>query len=266
MTTEQPARPLPSGPGLLVLPARYTASGALLAQAAEARGMVAEQLPPCRTVPEWAPAAGPAHLYGGPQFAAAVAPRLGLRLLAPTPDWPVHLPHTFTGRTVRRMVLAEARALREPFFAKPRPPAEGTFPADVYGSGDRLPADLPGGLPAQVSEVVAFGAEFRLFLLDGAVRTGSRYATLGRLDPAPLGGCPELAGVLGFAGDLVDAIGHTLPRACVLDVGELLGPGRRRGRWAVVAAGAAWSGHLYASEPDRALDVVLASTEPASGA
>ncbi|MGP3953154.1 ATP-grasp domain-containing protein [Streptomyces sp. 7N604] len=251
----------PHVPGLLVLTPQYTATGALLAQVAEDRGMAVEQLPPHRTVPERLRGVRPVHLYGGPLFAAAVAPQLGVSLLEPSPHWLTGLPYRFTGRTVRELPLSSARELRHPFFAKP--PVDKTFAADVYPSGTRLPADLPGATPVQVSEIVDFAAEFRLFVLDGDIRTGSRYATYGRLDPAPIASCPEGEDVLDFARDLLASCGHTLPRACVLDVGRITASsGGGEGRWAVVEAKMAWFSHLYASDAERALDVVLEATVP----
>ncbi|WP_432097311.1 ATP-grasp domain-containing protein [Streptomyces sp. bgisy100] len=248
-------------PGLLVLTPQYTSTGALLAQAAAGRGLAVEQLPPSRTVPDRLRELRPAHLYGGPLFAAAVAPQLGVTLLEPAADWLLSLPRRFTGRTIRELPLSTARELPHAFFAKP--PVDKTFAADVYPDGQALPDHLPAGTPVQVSEIVTFAAEFRLFLLDGEIRTGSRYATYGRLDPAPLASCPERAEVEGFVQELLAAHGWTLPRACVLDVGRVLGRQGLEAQWAVVEANMAWFSHLYASDPERALDVVLESAVPA---
>jgi hypothetical protein len=219
--------------------------------------MEVEQLP-SRTVPERLRGVRPVHLYGGPLFAAAVAPRLGISLLEPAADWLIRLPHRLTGRTIRELPLSAARDLTGSFFAKP--PTDKIFVADVYASGGRLPADLPATTRVQVSEVVTFAAEFRLFLLDGEIRTGGRYVTYGRLDPAPLGDCPEHSGLLAFTRELLTSHGSTLPRACVLDIGLMHDRTADGGtRWAVVEANMAWFSHLYASDADRALDVVLAS-------
>ncbi|MEY9863606.1 hypothetical protein ABH935_009259 [Catenulispora sp. GAS73] len=50
--------------------------------------------------------------------------------------------------------------------------------AGVYADGTRLPGPdkLPAQTPVQVSEIVTFAREHRLFVLDGEVRTASRYA------------------------------------------------------------------------------------------
>ncbi|MEV6317600.1 ATP-grasp domain-containing protein [Streptomyces sp. NPDC051776] len=250
-------------PGLLVLTSQYTSSGALLAQAAADRGMLVEQLPPCRRVPEPLRDIRPAHLYGGPRFTAAVAPQIGVKPLEPAARWLSRLPYRFVSRAIRELPLSAARQLQQPFFAKPL--ADKAFPTDVYASGVRLPGGLPDATPVQVSEIVTFAAEFRLFVLDGEVRTGSRYATFCRLDPAPLTHCPERDELLDFAKDLLTARARSLPRAFVLDLG-LMADFEGAGPWAVVEAGPAWFSPLYASEAGEVLDVVLESVAPADEA
>ncbi|MFG2194719.1 ATP-grasp domain-containing protein [Streptomyces sp. NPDC048639] len=251
-------------PGLLVLTPQYTSSGARLAQAAAERGLLVEELPPSRRIPEPLRDIRPAHLYGGPRFAAAVAPQIGAKLLDPAAHWLARLPYRFVSRAIRELPLSAARELQQPFFAKPL--ADKTFPTDVYASGVRLPGGLPDATPVQVSEIVTFAAEFRLFVLDGEIRTGSRYATFGRLDPAPLASCPEHDDLLDFAHDLLTARAHTLPRAFVLDVGPMVADVGGEGPWAVVEAGPGWFSPLYASDVDAALDVVLESVTPADDA
>lgn len=106
-----------------------------------------------------------------------------------------------------------------------------------------------------VSDIVAFAVEYRLFLLDGEVRTGSRYLTHGELDVVPLDEDPRRAEVLAFAQHLASPY---LPSAVVVDVGLLV----EGSRWAVVEANAAWASGHYACDPDAALDVVLHAARP----
>ncbi|GAA3050006.1 hypothetical protein Aglo01_22950 [Actinokineospora globicatena] len=110
--------------------------------------------------------------------------------------------------------------------------------------------------------MVEFAAEFRLFVLDGVVRAGSRYATWGRLDPEPLGRDVRGARVLGFAAEFLSGVGDTLPSGVVLDIG-LVGPPGAPGRdVAVVEANMAWFSRTYQAEPGGALDTVLRSAGP----
>ncbi len=246
---------------LALAPHRST-TAALLAGAARERGMDVVVLPgdgvPGRL-------RGSAHYYGGPRFASAVAGRLGAALLEPDDGWLDGLPRAFTGRRVRRVPLDEARRAPGPQFVKP--PTDKSFPAAVHETGDtlRTPAGHPHDTLVQVSEVVVWVREFRLFLLDGEIRTGSRYATFGRLDAAPLTGHPDEGAVRAFARQLMGECGTTLPSGVVVDVWlmrEADGDGPER--WAVVEANMAWFSNVYAADPARALDVVLRSAGPAA--
>ncbi|MCR8943339.1 ATP-grasp domain-containing protein [Streptomyces sp. OUCMDZ-4982] len=246
-----------SRPGLLALAPHRSTTAALLADAARGRGMEVAVLP-VGGVPERYAGRGDAHYYGGPRFAARVARPLAVALLEPDDGWLDGLPYAFTGRHIRRLPLSGARSLPGPLFAKP--PTDKSFPAAVYGSGAELP-DVAGDPLVQVGSVVTWAEEFRLFLLDGEIRTGSRYAVHGLLDPAPLAGHPRESAVRAFARRLVEACGTTLPGAVVLDVGRTVPP-TGPGGWAVVEANMAWFSNVYAADPGRALDVVLRSAGP----
>jgi hypothetical protein len=109
---------------------------------------------------------------------------------------------------------------------------------------------------------VTFLVEYRLFVLDGAVRAASRYATGGRLDPAALDMCRHRSAVLDFAAGLLDACADTLPSAVVVDVGLASNADTGEERWTVVEANMAWFCTGYAADPDRLLDVVLRAAGP----
>ncbi|MGW9245857.1 MULTISPECIES: ATP-grasp domain-containing protein [unclassified Streptomyces] len=249
-----------SGPGFLALAPHRSGTASLLAGAARRRGMEVTVLP-ADGVPERYRGRADAHYYGGPRFAARVAGPLGVALLEPHDGWLDALPLAHTGRDIRRMPLSEARRRTGPLFVKP--PTDKSFPAAVHPDGASLPPPPPGsGDPlVQISEVVTWEDEFRLFLLDGEIRTGSQYAVYGRLDAAPLTGHPQEAAVRAFARRLTEERGNTLPGAVVVDVGRMRRPGRAPA-WAVVEANMAWFSTVYAADPDRALDVVLRSAGP----
>ncbi|MET9975657.1 ATP-grasp domain-containing protein [Streptomyces microflavus] len=252
---------MPSRAGFLALAPHRSTTAALLADAARRRSMEVTVLP-VGTVPDRYRERGDGHYYGGPRFAARVARQLGVALLEPDEGWLDALPYAFTGRRVRRVPLSEARRLPGPLFAKP--PTDKSFPAAVYGSGAELPP-AAGDPPVQVSSVVTWAEEFRLFLLDGEIRTGSRYAVHGLLDAAPLAGHPQESAVRAFARRLTASCGDTLPGAVVVDVGRISPPARSAGTgsWAVVEANMAWFSNVYAADPGGALDVVLRAAGPA---
>jgi hypothetical protein len=205
------------------------------------------------------------YWYGGPlAYDRRIAGVLDLGLLEPSDGWLAALPEEFTGRHVELTTLAEAWQARHPVFVKP--PSAKSFPAAVYADGSRLPRtgeDVGPETPVLVSDIVTFAVEYRLFVLDGRVVTGSRYAVYGRLDPAPLDGDGRQSEVLRFADRLLTAEGHSLPSAVTVDVGLVQDPDRGgRERWAVVEANMPWFSHSYGARVERVLDVVLRAAGP----
>ncbi|GLZ33769.1 hypothetical protein Lesp02_59570 [Lentzea sp. NBRC 105346] len=210
-----------------------------LYQAARARGMAVVSTPP---------EGGRVHYYGGPRYADRLA--LDLALLEPPDAWLPSLPWELTRRRIEAMTLGEARSLEGPVFVKP--PSDKGFPARVY-RGD-LPG-LPHDTAVLVSEVVEFAVEYRLHVLDGELHTGSRYATWGLLDPAPLGA------EAGRLREFVRAL-PSLPSAVVVDVGLIGPPDDPRADLVVVEANMAWFSQPYLGDPGRVLDVVLRAAGP----
>ena len=232
----------------LVLPPRLTDSARSLRDTAQARGMRTVHLPTFE-VPADLQAQ---HLHAGPSFADAVADRLGIALLEAPADWLATLPKEFTRREIQAMPLAEAYALRRPVFVKS--PNDKGITARVYADGSRLPgpdAVDPTTL-VLVSDVTTFTSEFRLYLLDGRVHTGARYAAHGKLSLGPLS-----PAATAFAVDLLAGCARTLPSAIVVDIGTVADDG-----WAVIEANAAWASGRYTADPDAALDVVLRTAAP----
>ncbi|MFJ9455673.1 ATP-grasp domain-containing protein [Kitasatospora sp. NPDC101447] len=243
---------------VLLTSAQPTSTTALLVEAAARRGLTTAVLHGPETVRQLA--GRPVHWYGGPLAAARIAAPLGLALLEPEDDWLARLPEEFTRRRIELTTLAEAWTLRHPAFVKP--PADKSLPPAVYPDGSRLPRTgerIGPDTPVLVSEPVTFAAEYRLFVRDGEVLTGSRYARFGRLDPAPT--TPE---AVAFARRLLAAVGDTLPGAVALDVGPIADPYDPAERWAVVEANLPWFAHCYAADPERVLDVVLRAAGPAA--
>ncbi|MGX1883074.1 ATP-grasp domain-containing protein [Streptomyces sp. NPDC055287] len=247
---------MPTPVRTLALSPRVTATGHALAAAARRRGMG------CETLREWRAPDRPdgiCSLYAGPLFADAVADGLGLGLLEAPMEWLAALPCELTRRHIEFTTVARARTLRRPAFVKP--PNDKSFPARVYPDGSGLPGPdaVDDETPVLVSDIVAFTAEYRLFVLDGAVVTGSRYAVRGALDVVPLEEDPLHGEALDFASLLFAPGVPPLPSAVVVDVGTA------DGQWAVVEANAAWASGHYACDSDAVLDVVLRAARPTAG-
>lgn len=245
-----------SSPPVLVFPPRFNDTARVLSEAAVRRGLHTETLSTWR-VPGHLRGHGAAYLYAGPLFADAVGAELNLALLQPPQDFLPSLDAAFLGREVRLATIAQARAIRRPVFVKP--PADKHFPAKVYADGSKLPGPdaVDDDMPVLISDVVRFLVEYRLFVLDGAIHTGSRYATDGNLDIAPLDAAdPDTAVALDFTADVLQATAANLPSAVVIDVGLLQSDDGAR-RPAVIEANMAWASGHYAANPDRVLDVIL---------
>ncbi|WP_033215416.1 ATP-grasp domain-containing protein [Kitasatospora phosalacinea] len=241
----------------LLLAPRINGTGLQLRTAAGRRGLRAFTAPSWRAPQELL--GERVHLYGGPLFADAVGRELGLAPLEPSDGWLAALPREATGRRVELTTLAQARRLSGPAFVKA--PADKHFAARVYPDGAALPGPelLDGGTPVLVSEVVRFEVEYRLFVLDGAVRAASRYALDGGLAVAGHESAGrDGTGLSAFAADVLAAsVGPAaLPSAAVVDLG------RTGAGWAVVEANAAWASGGYACDPDAVLDVVLRAAGP----
>ncbi|WP_443051440.1 ATP-grasp domain-containing protein [Streptomyces sp. NBC_00234] len=231
----------------LLLPPRLTASAEALRDAARRRGLRTVHLS-TSTVPADVRAE---HLHAGPGFADIVAPALNIALLQAPEDWLARLPREFTGREITFGPIRDAYDLRRPAFVKS--PNDKQIPALVYTDGSRLPGpdSVDPHMPVLISDVVEFVTEYRLYLLNGTVHTGSQYAQRGRLSPGPLH-----KDAAAFGTELLAECRDTLPSAIVVDVGMA------DGRWSVIEANAAWASGMYASDPQRALDVVLQAAGP----
>jgi hypothetical protein len=249
-------------PALLLAPQRSSTS-LLLAQAAARRCLEVVVLDSPGVVE--AMAGRHVHWYGGPLAADRIIGRLALALLEPGDDWLTVLSEGFTGRRIELTTPSQAWTVPRPVFVKP--PSDKQFPAAVYTDGSRLPRHgerIGPDTAVLVSDVVTFAVEYRLFVLDGQVVTGSRYARFGHLDTAPLDGDRNEREVRAFARGLLEAEGDSLPSAVAVDVGLIQDPDTGHEQWAVVEANMPWFAHSYAAAPDAVLDVVLRASGPQS--
>ena len=235
---------------VLLTSGQQTSTAGLLTEAARKRGMEVREGGDLRGLE-----GRTVHWYGGPAAAERVATQLGIGLLEPPDDWLVGLPEEFTGRRIELTTISEAWSVREPRFVKP--PRDKTFPAAVYSDGSQLTQSVGPDTPVLMSEVVSFAAEYRMFVLDREVVTGSRYSVHGRLEVGPLE-----REAREFAVRLLDASGNDLPNAVAIDVGLIQDRSTGRKTWAAVEANMAWFAHCYAADPERVLDVVLKATGP----
>lgn len=238
----------------LLLPPKFSHESNLIRRAAEKRGWEVIRLQ------RWQ---APEHLigetvaiYAEPLFAAKIAEDLQTSFPEPPDDWLVHLNYDMVLRRIRFTTLAEARQLEAPHFVKPA--NFKTFKASVFEHGKDLPEEeaAAGTEPVLIAEIVHFLTEFRVFLVDGKAVAASVYwrngATAEKDGEWPASE-EELAMARQMAEEAFEETKDILPRAVVIDVGEIEGKG-----WAVIEANPAWGSGLYGCDPDAVLDVLTA--------
>ena len=189
--------------------------------------------------------------YGSLLFAEVIASQLNWTLRFNDFDWLSTLPPEFLGRSVDFMPLGKARELGETKFIKPAD--DKCFAARVYQPGELEFHELVElQTPTLVSDVVAFTSEYRCFVMNGTVRTWSRYASFGELVQRDEYGQedPVLGTPVAFVESLLKRV---VAQPSVIDVGVV------DGRWAVVESNPAWASGLYGCEPTAALQVIAAA-------
>ena len=190
-------------------------------------------------------------LHGGTTFCRQVAAALGGRVIEPADDLLPGLPERFRKRHVELTTLAKARSRTDLRFVKPV--NDKFFAAGVYEWPDDIPqTDKGDEIAVLVAEPVRWLVEYRLFVLDGVVKTLSpyRWAEDDRPDAS------TQAEALAFGALVLDEAGELLPRAVVVDVGIIDGAG-----WAVVEANTAVMSGIYDCEPEAVLEVSAAGIE-----
>lgn len=200
-------------------------------------------------------------LYGETLLADALTEPLGLAFLEPTADWLPSLPEGYRKRAVRLATLADARALTRRSFVKP--PDEKWFAARVYESGAAI--EVAEGMEDEyavlIAEPVIFEVEYRFFVLERAVATGSIYIRGGAIARSGEGEWPsdpaETEAATAFLQTMLRDPAVELPAAVVIDVGRVQDRG-----WAVVEANPAWASGVCDADPLAVLDVLRRATVP----
>lgn len=239
---------------LLLLPPRYTEDSIILWQCASQLGWDTQRVYTWRVEEAWKTDYARIAIYGEPVFADVMAQQLDMLLLEPPFEWLTTLPAIFVQREIVYTTYTHARDISGPHFIKP---ADGkTFEAKVYASGAELPAyEEWQNLPVLVSEPVVWTAEFRCFICEGRLLTGSPYWRNEQMAQIADGSWPyvgtELAELEAFMHRFLPVVTDSLPPSVVVDVGIIAGKG-----WGVLEANPSWGSGLYGCDPDRVLEVI----------
>lgn len=171
-------------------------------------------------------------------------------------DWTIALPQDFLKRELRQKILEEALHIEAPHFVKHS--VSKAFPAEVYTASRLAEATttIPLGSLVHIGEVVEWTSEFRCFVADGEIATMSPYRCEGQLLDSEKRRVqvPEakVAQARDFATSVIEHPSVPIPRAFVLDVGEI----RERG-WAVVECNECWASGIYYCDPVKVLATLL---------
>ncbi|MFC4454092.1 ATP-grasp domain-containing protein [Deinococcus sonorensis] len=247
----------------LITSKRYSDDSRLLLEAARQQGWDTLRLQSNTVPPEALGAA--CCVYAEGFLAEHLADQLGIHLLRPANDALARLSRALTARAITFCTAAEFQPLTRPMFVKPAD--QKLFAAAVYRPGEDIPGleTLLPDDPILISEVVHFTREYRFFVRDSTVRTGSIYWHGDRVPMVDVG--YEGAGdalwdqAAAFA-QAVCAAHPLLPRSYVLDVGQL-----DSGVWAVIEFNPVWASGIYGCSPSAVLDclAVASTTRPAPG-
>lgn len=235
----------------LILSPRATEDGRRLSKAASEMGWTIHQMNKWR-VDEDAIFANELAIYGEPLFCRLMAAQIGRVLLEPPHDWLIGLPISITHRKIQYIKYCELSDLKLPLSIKP--PDDKIFPASIYDDCSKLlqREDIDKDQPILVSDVVSFEKEFRIHLLDGIAKSGSRYSVKGELDCS---GTDDLIPTAkAFAEEAFLASNGSTPPAVVVDVGVT-----SFNDWAVVEANPCFGSGIYEGNEKEILKVLLRS-------
>ena len=246
---------------ILVLGPRYSDDARILAQAARMQGWDVMKLS-SSSVPDDLPGKD-CRVYAEGFLAEHIAQSLGLHLLRPADDALARVERDFLQRNVMFTKATDFQPLNAPAFVKPAD--QKLFPARVYAPGEPIPGLelLQPDDPILVSDMVDFVREYRFFVVNRTVRTGSIYWLDGLVPDVPVGyegdGDALWPNAIGFARLVCAESQVELPEGFTLDIGLL-----RTGHWAVIEFNPAWASGIYACDPFGVLECLVASQQQKS--
>ncbi len=239
----------------LVLSKRYSDDSRLLSEAARQRGWQIHRLQSSQVPDELL--GKECRVYAEGFLVEHIATQLNLQLLRPADALLSRLPPALLQRTVRFVCASELGRRDADAFIKPAD--QKLFPAGIYRPEDEIPGFqmLEPTDPVLVSDVVDFQREYRFFVLDAQIMTGSVYWD-GQIVPQVQVGYEGRGDELwsearAFAQRVCDLTSE-LPRSCVLDIGLLAS-----GQWAVIEFNPTWASGIYGCTPEQVLTCLEAS-------
>ncbi len=181
--------------------------------------------------------------YGSQLFCEIIAQQMNWKLKMNSFDWLAKLPVRYTNRQVDFMTLKEASLLKSKKFIKPAD--DKCFDAKIYDIGEfNPPPIIDDNYPVLVSDIVNFTAEYRCFVKNNEMVTGSCYIFEDQI-ANPRYFSKYEAEAQQF---MKEMLSHVKTEDAVIDIGLINGI-----TWAVIETNPAWASGLYGCDPTEAL-------------
>lgn len=214
-----------------------------------------EQLGSYDSISWWMPAAHAARLQ-----------RVGQakELIAPGPYWLTQVPQSLTQRKVSSFTVEDflSQSPENEFFIKPAEAKIEGFEAAWrnFSQTCEIISELkiPSGTVLQWSDkLIDINHEYRFYVLDGKVLTGSSYLVDGitHYDGAESSKLSEAKEFAQYAVSVID----NQPSAYVIDVGIDMSTNS----WLVIEGNPAWCSGIYGSDPQKVIQVIEKSCNSA---
>jgi hypothetical protein len=252
MLSNRPCSGISNQVPTLLRPSRNSSDAQLIWRAAVAAGWRTERLAGWK-VPELQ--SRDIAFYGESLLAAHVAESLNVSFIEAPLDWLTHLPVEYLKRRVAFTRLGEARRDRTARFLKPA--NDKAFPATSYRTEDdfALLHAYDDNVPTLESEIVPVIDEYRFFVLNRTIQTGSVYCKAGRVTEQADGAWEDdaigTAEAFKFATRPLNDSRVFIPPAIVLDVCTTADRG-----WMVLECNPCWGSGVYGCDPHRVLPVI----------
>jgi hypothetical protein len=237
---------------VLILSKRYSSDSQILYNAAINNSWRVWRFT-SRDIPAWVRESD-VSIYCETAFADYLASELNIQLLSPSNYLLAKLPFDFVKRNIEYTTY---KNFKKPSVKKFIKPADYKyFPAGIYGEGDEIPglSYCQDDDPFLISDIVKFINEYRLFVMNDEISTGSIYVS-----DSEFVGDKEIdsnlnSNLLVFANKVVISLKGSMPTSYVLDIGQL-----DSGDYAVIEFNPTWASGFYGSDPSKVLFCIQSS-------
>lgn len=237
---------------VLILSKRYSGDSQLLYNAAINNSWKVWRFT-TRDIPEWVRDSN-VTIYCETAFADYLASELNIQLLTPSDSILSTLPFSFVKRNIQYARYKDFIKPTEKKFIKPAD--YKFFPAGIYSADDEIPglSYCQDEDPILISDVVTFVDEYRLFVMNDQIATGSSYVKDSVFVGDQSSELDLTVDLRNFANEVITIIKEWMPNSYVLDIGKL-----NSGDFAVIEFNPSWASGIYGANPEKVLYCIQSS-------